>query len=317
MALPERARRLARAALQLAISGALVVAVLHRVPIEECREKARRVSPWLWGAGLLATAAAAFLDGVRTVYLSRMIGRRITLGEACRINLVSSVYAFLFLGWLGGGGYRVWRLTELGFRAEEGILLITLDRAASLLALVLACVLLLGLAAWAPAASVTWILVVLPLLLLALGMRLSANTPVVPLSEPEDGMKAKTWRMRVQRLLAERWGQSFAVSTMLAVPALLPVWAWSWAIARECGAMAPTPWLLAGIALMALVQQVPVSFAGIGIREIGFEWLFARWGAAPGAGAAFGAIQSVLVVVCIALCLPLRHVAPEPPRADG
>jgi len=82
---------------------------------------------------------------------------------------------------------------------------------------------------------------------------------------------------------------------------------------RALAAAAPTGGLAAAIVIADMLAVLPITIAGLGVREKAFESLLGRWYDVPPAPAVLGSLAGFAVLAAVAaagaLLLPLRAEA--------
>lgn len=288
----ERGKKWAKLALQLLVSGALVVFVLRQIDIEQVRALHLRPEglPWLLGAFVLFNLSK-IASALRLNVYQRHVGIILAEGENLKLY-----YAGMFLnqflpGGIGGDGYKILVLHRRLAAPVKTLIGITLaDRVSGLTILLL---LLCGLtpmlplpwplgAAWALSLSGAAALV----LAFILGHRLL--------------LKVKS-NARMASLFA--YGMAVQLSQLVCMAMLL---AWLHAPAQDGLAY------LAVFLVSSVAAVVPLSFGGLGAREITFFYCLSLMNLEPTHGVL--ASSAFFLVTLISSLLGAFFLKNFPPR---
>lgn len=303
--------------LKLLISGALVGMLLYRYGRDPHFIGALRELDI--GAFLLADAILAgglVLSALRWKILLGAAGVRIGLGRATRLYF-SGYFFNLFLPTTVGGD--VVRAAGVGGSVPLSVVgsSILVERF-----LGFGCLLAIGLTASflnPDLAGVRWSLAIAAAVFVAGLITLA----FVPLRESARAGKVGRLLRGLRRtaLAFRAYGfhpAALAGGLVLSVTWQLLLVAANFILAQGIGGVAPFRSLLAIVPIVQAVSMIPVSFGGLGVREVGYQFFFGLSGLEPGAGVALGA---VFLGVSIALALKGGLVylvsSGREPRTDG
>lgn len=290
-------KRRAMFVLKLLVSGVLVWLLVRTVPLAAVARSLGSAAPAATALGLALVPAYLWATAVQQSILLRGLGIGLRPAGVFALNLATGFYSLLLPGVLAGGAYRWYRLTAGGQHRVEAVLFIVASRLMELTALVL-----IGLAGFA-AARPSGIGVSVGALLAAAAVLLAAGIAVV--------LDARLVRRLRSRLPAEPAGRaaataSRALDALIALAALprgelLRMCAWLGvrhlleiasflALAHAVGIALPA---LAGAwvrSFIALAVMLPVSIAGVGVREAGLVVTLGGYGVAAEAALALAVL---------------------------
>ena len=90
---------------------------------------------------------------------------------------------------------------------------------------------------------------------------------------------------------------TIARSTLISLPFTLTLIASQYALALSLGLIVPVQYFALFIPLTALVQMLPISFNGLGVREVTFQALFGTVGVAGEQAVAISLLYYILRVI--------------------
>jgi hypothetical protein len=267
---PRPGRRAARG-LRALVAVALLAAIAWRVDLRAAAALLLATEPLRLGAAALLASAAQGLAAERLRRVARRRDVALDLAGAWRINLAASFYGLaLPAGNVTGGFVRLQRLRRAGGGVGDALLVMAADRYLATLSLALAGLLCLPLAAArAPGGAA--------LLLGGAGLALL----VVP----------ACWRplgrfVAVEPLMLSLLAQAAGIASFVC-------------LARAAGIVTPALALGWIRCLTLLVVLLPISIAGLGVREATLVALLAPFGVSAERGIAFA-----LLVFLVATLLP-------------
>lgn len=233
-------------------------------------------------AALLLYLVAEVLSSFRWQLLLRAEGIQASLRRLILLYLEGMFFS-LFLPTLIGGdlvrGHRIYRYTDGKEASLASILVERFSGLAALLAIALATLLV----SWDP--KVAWpILVLSSAFLLGLGVVLGWTRKPFILRLLEGlpfgglGQKLGAFYQAIQRYLRHRkvLGQAFVLSLILQV---ILIYAYS-LVAKALGLAIPFTAFLLLIPIATVIAMIPVSVAGLGVREGAMVYLFGKVGLA-------------------------------------
>ena len=282
--------------------AALSIAILLRfAPVGEIAAILRTASiPWLI-AGIALHFAVRFSSTFRMQIVARNQGLDLSRRELFRILLATQYYSLFLPGLLGGGA--TWlKYVQHGAGQGAAAAMVVLNRAIGV-----AATLGLGLVAWlvdrGPAS---------PMLVVAL-IVLVAAVPAIAVALPPQrdrqpgGRAASRWvvrkmhnlGIRLLRLLSLSRPDKFVVLSSACVDSLLGamiIWCFAIAVGAEIGFLAAL-WVRAAL---LLVLMIPVTVAGLGLREASLVAFGAVLGIDPPEAIAWSLtiLLGTLVVAC-------------------
>lgn len=269
---------------------------------------------------LAALAASVMEEGIRAYKQKRILdglGRSLSIGALAGLNLRTFALSFLLPGELLGGGARI-LLMRKHMSVEDSLFLVLFDRYTQL-----GVTLLLG-------AGLSLALTDSPALIAAFalsGLALAAAPPVflhAGLAARLERILPAGWAFKAREAFLRLRGQftwSPASLRVLAVSAAyqaargLVVWALCFAAGIRLG----FPVILLYLSLVILVQHLPVSFGGVGLREATAVGFFGMYGVAAENALALSILVYALTLAKAAMGglagLPGRPIARTAPTA--
>ena len=269
---------------RLVLAGGLLAVVLDRIPVSEVIEPLGRVVPAFFLAALILSLINRYVAAHRTALLARAQGLPLKARELCEISLTTSFYGLVLPGVLAGGAVRWYKLSRAGGSSTGALSVIALDRFLDTLTLVA-----LGSLLWsldAATRSVPAVGVAL-FALLCLLIPLYAATVLLPF--PRNALEGGG---RLRSLLSSLMGRLgafrelpvsshaslLAISVLRELSGILVYWWLARALGLEVSFIS-IGWIRAALLLLTLL---PLSFAGLGVREVSLIFLLAPCGIAAG-----------------------------------
>lgn len=288
-----RCRRAMRLLLQLGVSAVFFAVLARQVDFDEALTLAGRADPGWILAALGFHLASQLLSSVRWQWAAWAFGLHVPFRRCLRLYFLGMLYNLFLPTGMGGDAVKAFLLSRSSRRTAPAVASILMERASGLLALmVLGAVALLVwrgeplpwalrslllLAGTGSAAA----MLTMPLLLRIGWVRrkLAGRGAGAARTGRQEG-DAPEARLSAPWLLVVVQGAAFGVQ-ILSI-ALLASASLAMAIPADLVL------LTVGHALVMLVTLLPVSLAGLGLREASWAWLFGLRGLDPAAGAALG-----------------------------
>jgi uncharacterized protein (TIRG00374 family) len=297
-AMPARSRQHAwrNAALRIAGSAVILVLLFHFVPLAEAWQAMRRLPPLVWLAVLLGYFCAHLAGVNKYKLMLNGAGAGLNFAQAVRCYF-AGLFSTLFLPSLAGGDLvKVGLALRLG-RSKAGVLLGSLlDRMLDVTALITLATLgvLLVPGTLRPADRHGFLMVVV--VLAGLGILATGVVALLPVRRFSFRMRRRMVRLRragrsvVQRPRRVLAALGLAFVTQLGFLTLTAV------VAAACGLHLPyRAWLFAW-PLAKITAFVPISQAGIGVREVALAALLVPLGAAGGVVVGVGLAWETIVI---------------------
>lgn len=291
-------------AAKIVVSLVLAGLVVHLVPLGRVTRALASAEPLPLAAGMLLAPVYLWAAAAQQSLLLR--GHRITLPAAgvFQLNLATGFYSLLMPGVLAGGAYRWYRLSAGGAQAVEALLFLVSSRIVELGALAI-----LGLAAFAlgrpPGAGLGT----------AVALGIAAAGLVVAVVAVADRRLVRLARSRLPdepvNAVARSAGRALdALLSLGSMPRALVARMAMWLLMRHVVEVLSFALLAAavGISLPALAVvwvrsfvvlavMLPLSIAGIGVREAGLVMALAPYGVASEQALAFSLLLLGRMVV--------------------
>jgi uncharacterized protein (TIRG00374 family) len=267
--------------LKIGVSLVLIIVILRSVDVNALWEVARNANPWYLLATLALVMAGVVLRGYRWQILVHDQGVNASLRELTSLWFVSFLFTNLLPSGLGGDAIKMYELSRSSERGAEAVSSVLVDRFMGLFALQA-----IGLTALAfswrlvPGEIVILTVVVFGVSLLAAGVvsyrRLwAALARWVPLFDRL--LSIKTVRSLVTSLqsysgsaLLRSFGVGLAFNVLLIGMNVLT--------GTALGADLSLAYYLIFVPITSLVLILPISFAGLGVREGTYVFLFSQAG---------------------------------------
>jgi len=283
-------RPLVVSALQIAITLGILIFLFHDSAKRAQMGEALRRADWRWLlAGVFAYGAVEILGAIQWQLLLRIQGLRLPWLQATSIFFIGVFFTLFTPGLIAGDAVQIFYLVKAKPERRAGaVLVVVMDRVLGLLALVtLAAVVAAARFHWLRRTAVTARLFDLTIILLAVGLlSLIAAVPAAKsrrfqklFSALHLAEKIAELRDALRRYFVSRRRTAIALS--LTVTAHLFYFGTFYCTGRalEGNVMARAPSLGEMFSIMPIVNTLtalPISFAGIGVRESLFQVLLHR-----------------------------------------
>jgi hypothetical protein len=237
--------------------------------------------------------------GLRMLEIARAQSLGLSLGQLIAINLVTSFYALFLPGLLAAGAIRWYKLAKAAGKPAAALAAIGFSRLIEI-----EVTLAIGLAFWLSdplsrdlyLAAGLGMSVALALCLLAhafgpalagrIGGRLArrpeagfARRSTVALIDALASFRSLSWKAQLSTITHSSLTHLFGIGTMI-------LFAYGLGLEAGIGALG---WVRS---LMAVLLLLPISWAGVGIREVGLALLLLPYGVQPGQAVALGVLLS-------------------------
>lgn len=294
-----------RGLLKLGVTLALLAWLLGRDDVREGLATIRLASPaWLAGAAACAVAALG-LAAWRWWWCLQASGCALPFGTTLRLSLAGQAAGVFSIGAVGADAVRL----ALGARALPGhgsslLASVALDHVAAAPAFATCAIAAIGVAGRpvavapdAPGAIAAGLALAIGAVLAVRQWRPAWHARVVAVARPLVAAPA-TRR-----------------AALLSLPVLLAHFGIFWCAAQALAVPAPRGGLFAAIMLGDVVASLPVSIAGLGVRETTVEVVLAEWYAVPSALSIAASLVGFLVMAAISIGGALWLPTPRPTTA--
>ncbi len=287
---PERLRAWGRWSLRVGVSLALLGVVIARSETERFNLLLTRVDWAWWLVGLVLVLSAWLASAQRFRLLLRGLGYRVSLGSVVTINLEAVFFSLVIPGELLAGVVRWDRVSRHTEDRTASFTLVAAERLIDwvMLALIAAAgTHLLFAGDSAPRFRLITLAVAGAISLLGVGVmlvgRMRASIRVVEVWRSRSGTRGEAWLERLARMLTA--GRALAgdarhgavIVFWTAVYCLLGL-AGNLLMARAIFPSMPVLAYATSIAVLALLAQIPLTFAGVGLRELSLPVLLGAYG---------------------------------------
>lgn len=286
---------------KLAVSAALLGYIVWRVPLQQIGESLAGIKGVWLGLSLLATVPILWMMAWQMRILLSAIGSRLSTPEVFRVNLVTEFYAFFLPSYVAGGALRWYLLGREGSPAMPTLAMLIYNRLVNITVITVS-----GLILWLadPPASgdrvVPWLLAgLLAGLVLIHIVIFDRNLAVKIRGLASRWARPGLWG-RVMKKLSELadsahmlgslgWRTRVGVYALCLVRQCIAIVAfYGFALSLSLG----ISWVNIGFARAAavLATLLPISFAGVGVREGGLILALAAFGVPSGPAVAMSLV---------------------------
>lgn len=261
--------------LRCLVSIGLLAWLLTRPELARLGTQWRGLNPWWILAGLLCAGLSLALGAWRWQACLQALNLHLPLERVFRITMTASVAGCFSLGALGTDLAKV-LLAGRDLHGRHGAILssLALDHASAV-----PCVaLMVGTAMLAhgtiPSMHIPAMSVVLTI----------GSAVIIALALAS--WKFKRFHLEILRILADRttW-RGFAIAVLRSVPMWFAYGGIYYCAARAVGVVVPVAGFAGVIAMADGVASLPITIAGLGVREQALQWLLGQWYAVPPASA--------------------------------
>jgi glycosyltransferase 2 family protein len=293
---------------QLAISAGIIAYLLRDLPLAEFAASLTAADPLLVAAAFLLLPLMLHLRAVQIWVLTRAQGMALSVRQLLLINLVTTFYGLFLPGAVAGGAVRWYRMTRLDRKPAAALVVILYSR---LLDVGITLALALAFLAFDTQARADTVLVLA--LLGLVGLVIAARVLVfgrtgaawllwaASLLPPSGRLGALRARLISVLEAARRFGglprrDLLAVIGLMVAGHLLGVLSvvvLAWALGVDLS-LAAAGWVRC---LLTLLLLLPISWAGLGLREVGLVVMLAPYGVPAAAAAALGVLLSIRTLI--------------------
>ncbi len=287
--------------LRVVVTAALLWWVFSHEEVREGLRSAHFQKPWWLVAGVFCGGAAAMLAALRWQACLRACECELPFSTTLRISLAGNAAGLLSVGALGDDAVRVALASrQLPERKRALLASVALDHVSSIpVMLILAALIVggIGISAEMNRASMMTI-AISAALFLGTGLLLRFFRPDLH-SRILGYVKAKLFSPGAGRAM------------LLSVPLLLAYHGIFWCAANALALPANPFGLFAGFVIADTIAALPVSIAGLGVREKSIELLLFQWYAVPRALSVKASLTGLAILALWAAigaaCFPLRQ----------
>jgi uncharacterized protein (TIRG00374 family) len=298
---PSRRRDAALRVLQIVASIGLLAWVIGRVDVDSVRDALGRIDPVLWTAGMAIVLAAPLVAAERTRTLFLAAGMNVRWAQVAALNLEATYFSVVLPGELVGGVVRWARVRKKLASGGGALALLLVERLVD--TMVLGACTLAG-AAWLfageGARTARWVTagIGLAILLGAGSFLVGARSAIAKrFCHAAAARFPSGWTGRIASLVTSTLeGVAAALENRSATRRILLLslafWAMAWTgsilIARSVRPELPPHAFIGASAAIAILSQLPVTFAGLGLREASLPILLAAYGVTREVGLLLG-----------------------------
>jgi uncharacterized protein (TIRG00374 family) len=269
--------------LKIVVSLVLIVVILRSVDVNKLWEVVSKANPWYLLAVLVVVMAGVALRAYRWQILVHDQGVNASLGELTSLWFVSFLFTNLLPSGIGGDAIKMYELSRSSERGAEAVSSVLVDRFMGLFALQA-----IGLTALA----FSWRLVPSEIVILTVAVFGASLLAAWVVSYRPLWNTLARWVPLFDRLLSIKAVSSLVTSLQsYSGPALLRSFgvgvafnvlliAMNVLIGTALGADLRLPYYLIFVPITSLVLILPISFAGLGVREGTYVFLFSQVGMA-------------------------------------
>lgn len=303
----ETARRWRPTLIKAAVSALLLAALLWRIDVGRLAQTIRALPPAVFLASLLAYALGYLLSTIRWQRLLVAEGIRLPLGQLALIYFQGAFFNLFLPSLIGGDIFRGYAIYKLTRGHDAALASILVDRLSGFAALMGISVLALGLAyGEVQDPQVAAMILGIALVFAAIIAVLSDERIARPAGRLLALLGLRRFQPRLEGLvsaLSRYRGHRAALAQALLLSALLQalIIVTYYAIGRALDVGVPLAYFFLYVPLITALAMVPVSVAGLGMREGGAVYFFAKVGVDPATALGMSLIWFSLTVLVSAL----------------
>jgi uncharacterized protein (TIRG00374 family) len=307
---------------KIVVSVGLLIFIFSTIDIPAFLQVVQSANLWWLMAGLAMTIIGVFVRALRWKILLDAIKVRVPLGELTAIYFIGFLFNNLLPSGLGGDAIRMYELSRHSDHAADAVTSVIVDRFLGLSALQLIAIIAL-LTDWnAVPPEVAYFTVIIFVVGLVAGLLL-INRPLYRWLQTNIGLFRRVTEVKFvgklfvsfQNYPLRAIGYSYAVSILFNISLILM----NLFIGLGLGAEATLSQYAVFVPITSLVLVLPISFAGLGVREETYRQLFGQVGV-PGEVAVaislmvylFGNIVTGIIGGIIYLTRSAREVVSQP-----
>ncbi|MDH3674083.1 MAG: flippase-like domain-containing protein [Anaerolineae bacterium] len=267
--------------LKIVVSITLLVVIFASLEFDVFVAVVGRANPWLLLTALILILLGVVVRAYRWQILLNAIGVRVALGELTAIYFIGFLFNNLLPSGLGGDAMRMIELNRHTERGSDAVTSVIVDRYLGLLGLQ-AIALVALIFSWGAVPTVVAYFTVVIFSAGLVAFFLLTNRPLYLSLRAKIGIFRKLTDIKMIGNLFESFqrypllalAQSFAVALLFNV-----LWiAANYLIGLALGAEATLAQYAVFIPITSLVLVIPISFAGLGVREGAYRELFGQVG---------------------------------------
>jgi hypothetical protein len=267
--------------LKIVVSVGLLIFIFSTLDFREFVTVVSRANPWWLLAALLMMMLGVIIRAFRWQILLNAIDVRVPLTELTAIYFIGFLFNNLLPSGLGGDAMRMVELNRHSRRGSDAVTSVVVDRFVGLSALQLIAIITLIFDWGAVPVAVAYFTVAIFVAGLVVGFLL-INRPLYLMLQEKIGLFGRLTQIRFignlfesfQRYPLSALGQSYLVSLLFNVSFI----AMNFFIGAALGAQATLAHYAVFVPITSLVLVIPISFAGLGVREEAYRRLFGQVG---------------------------------------
>ncbi|MFQ5809514.1 MAG: lysylphosphatidylglycerol synthase transmembrane domain-containing protein [Armatimonadota bacterium] len=293
-------RRTALVLLRATVSITLLAFVLSSLDLSEVATRLRLAAPAPLVGVVLVTLAALGVKTVRLQALLSTLGCRVRWRDVLAANLLGGFYNLVLPGVVGGDVARGWRLKTLTNKTARTAVSVAADRITGLIALVLLCVGALWLAPAFPGRDVLRLTAVGLLGALALVVALSLAPRRRRAASGETVGFLRRFTAQADEALQAYRDRPSALCGALGLGLILQILValTNYLACRAFGLQISPVNVLWVTAAVSLALSLPISVAGLGVRETAYVVLLGHCGADPSQALGVSLVTLAVFVSC-------------------
>lgn len=310
--------------LKVFVSIALLYFIFSNLDTQALFHVIRTANPWWLLAAVTSVLTGVFLRSVRWGILLNAIGVRVPIGELVSIYFIGFLFNNLLPSGLGGDAIRVLELNRHSQRGADAVTSVLVDRFIGLSALQMIALFAL-LVDWGSVPPAVSYFTIAIFSIGLVGGVLLINRPLYLTLQNRIGLfRAATgirWVGKLfesfQRYPLPALGRAYLVSLVFNCTLILT----NFCIGQGLGSQAKLVHYAVFIPITSLVLVIPISFAGLGVRETAYKQLFGQVGVPAEVAVSmsllyyvFGNIVTGIIGGVIYLTRSAREIVSEKPN---
>jgi glycosyltransferase 2 family protein len=269
--------------LKVAVSIVLIVVILRSVDLNALWNVLRHANPWYLAAALVISMAGVFVRAVRWQILVHDQGVPASLGELAALYFISFLFTNVLPSGIGGDAVRAYELSRTTQRGAEVVSTVLVDRFMGLFALQAIALIALIFSWWMiPLKIVAFTVVIFGVSLLIawvvsskpLWSGLARRVPLFNrfLAIKQVNSLVNSLQGYSRSALVRAFGVGLAFNVLLITMNIL--------LGTALGAHLLLAYYMIFVPITSIVLVAPISFAGLGVREGAYVFLFTQAGVA-------------------------------------
>jgi len=109
---------------KILLSGIILIYLFYLIPINEIINSILTTDVYLFAVGVIAAVPISYLSALQTQYLTRIQGLNLSVVEILKIHLATSFYSFFLPGTLTGGAVKWYKFSKFGKKSSAAAVVV-------------------------------------------------------------------------------------------------------------------------------------------------------------------------------------------------